>query len=130
MTDYNFATKQSEKVNLAIGINGGFEKPTGYSFLRAQNILAKMAKNLSLGLDPIKDLPHQKERFKKYDATLLKVLASKKYTGEQVFTVFSKRMEHKGFLNFLMKKLPWQKNLRLCLRHQFSILERPLCRRY
>ena len=96
MTDYNFATKQSEKV-INIGINGGFAKAsTGYSFLRAQNILAKMAKNLSLGLNPIKDLPHQKERFKKYDATLLKVLASKKYTGEQVFTALFKKNGAQG----------------------------------
>jgi len=98
MTDYPFLNKQSKAV-INIGIKGGFAKAsTGYSFLRAQKILTKMAKNLTLGLDPLHDLPHQKPRFKKYDATLLKVLASKKYTGEQVFTaLFEKNGAHAVF---------------------------------
>mgnify|MGYP001054950948 CR=1 FL=1 len=98
MTDYPFANKQSDSV-INIGINGGYAKAsTGYSFLRAQQILGKMAKNIQLGLDPTHSLPHQKARFKKYDATLLNVLASGKYTGEEVFTnLFKKNGAHAVF---------------------------------
>ena len=98
MTDHSFTNRKSEAV-INIGINGGFAKAsTGYTFLRAQKILTKMAKNLRLGLDPMLNLPHQKVRFKKYDATLLNVLASKKYTGEQVFTsLFEKNGAHAVF---------------------------------
>lgn len=98
MTDYPFANKQSASV-INIGINGGYAKAsTGYSFLRAQEILTKMAKNIELGMDPTLNLPHQKARFKKYDATLLKVLASGKYTGEEVFTsLFEKNGAHAVF---------------------------------
>lgn len=85
MTDYRFKIRRSDHV-FNIGINGGFAKAsTGYSFLRAQHILKKMAENIALNQPPDLDLPYQNNRFRLYDATLLKVLANGKFTGEQVF---------------------------------------------
>lgn len=98
MTDYDFQIKESDQL-YHIGILGGFAKAsTGYSFLRAQHILSKMVQNIAKG-QPIDDkLPYQKKRFKKYDATLLDVLASGKYTGEQIFTsLFEKNGAHAVF---------------------------------
>jgi lycopene beta-cyclase len=37
------------------------------------------------GKKPDHDLPHQSLKYKLYDATLLKILADKKYTGREVF---------------------------------------------
>ena len=98
MTDYSFQIKQSDKV-YNIGINGGFAKPsTGYTFLRGQQILKKMANNIQNGIAPDKDLPFQTARFKKYDATLLSVLAEKKFTGEEIFgRLFEKNGIHSMF---------------------------------
>jgi len=98
MTDYRFQLQESEHL-YNIGILGGFAKgSTGYSFLRAQHILTQMVKNISNGNQLMQDLPYQKERFKKYDATLLDVLAKGKYTGEQIFTnLFEKNGAHQVF---------------------------------
>lgn len=101
MTDFPFEMRQSEKV-IRIGVNGGFAKPsTGYTFLRTQKILSKLVQNLAEHKDPLLDLPFQKPRFKKYDATLLNVLASGKYTGDQVFTPMFKKNGAKRFFKFL-----------------------------
>lgn len=98
MTDYPFQTRQSDKV-FNIGINGGFAKPsTGYTFLRGQKILKKMADNIDQGLRPDYKLPYQSARFKKYDATLLKVLNDKQFTGEDIFgRLFEKNGIHAMF---------------------------------
>lgn len=98
MTDFSFNIKESRHL-YNIGILGGFAKAsTGYSFLRAQHILKKMVRNISEQKPIEKDLPYQKERFKKYDATLLDVLANGKYTGEEIFTnLFQKNGAHMVF---------------------------------
>lgn len=98
MTDYNFASRQSDHV-FNIGIKGGFAKPsTGYTFLRGQKILNKMAQNIVSGEDPDLDLPYQTDRFQKYDATLLSVLDSGKFTGEDIFgRLFKKNGIHSMF---------------------------------
>lgn len=98
MTDFDFKIRESEHL-FNIGILGGFAKAsTGYSFLRAQKILQKMAQNLFDGKSPEKDIPHQKKRFKKYDATLLEVLTSGKFTGEDIFVnLFEKNGAHAVF---------------------------------
>ena len=113
MTDFNFSLKQSDSV-INIGINGGYAKAsTGYSFLRAQKILSKMAKNLTAGLDPTYNLPHQKTRFKKYDSTLLKVLATRKYTGEEVFTNLFKRNGAHAVFKFLDEETNLSEELKI-----------------
>lgn len=85
MTNHPFKIRESNHV-FNIGINGGFAKPsTGYTFLRGQQILKKMAKNITLGQVPDLDLPFQSKRFKLYDGTLLKVLSDGKFTGEEIF---------------------------------------------
>lgn len=101
MTDHSFRLKESNKV-YNIGIKGGFAKAsTGYTFLRSQKILKKMAENIAAGHAPDKALPHQIGRFKKYDATLLDVLSSGKYTGAEVFgNLFQKNGLH-AMLSFL-----------------------------
>ncbi|MCO6357561.1 lycopene cyclase family protein [Roseivirga pacifica] len=98
MSDYPFSVKRSKQV-FQIGIKGGFAKAsTGYSFLRTQRILKKLAQNLKEGKSPNADLPLQKKRFKNYDATLLRVLASGQFTGEEIFTeLFKKNGMHLMF---------------------------------
>ena len=98
MTDFPFQIKESEHV-LNIGILGGFAKAsTGYSFLRTQNVLKQMTLNIESGQEMTANLPHQKARFKKYDATLLDVLANKKITGEDLFiSLFEKNGAHAIF---------------------------------
>ena len=98
MTDHRFKIRRSDHV-FNIGINGGFAKAsTGYSFLRAQHILKKMAENIVLNQPPDLDLPFQANRFKLYDATLLKVLDSGKFTGEDIFgSLFRKNGVHAMF---------------------------------
>ncbi|MBO3698450.1 lycopene cyclase family protein [Roseivirga sp. E12] len=113
MTDYSFQMRVSENV-IRIGINGGFAKPsTGYTFLRGQKIITKMVDNLSKGIDPLKDLPFQKARFKKYDATLLNVLASGKYTGDEVFTPMFKKNGAKAFFKFLDEETSLKEELKI-----------------
>ena len=98
MTDYPFLIKQSDRV-YCIGIKGGFVKAsTGYSFLRAQKILTQMVLNLENGHSPDKNLPYQSARFKRYDATLLDVLANGTYGGADIFgRLFEKNGAHAVF---------------------------------
>lgn len=98
MTDFKFVNKQSDHV-FSIGIKGGFAKPsTGYTFLRGQKILNKLVQNIINGHTPDLDLPYQAKRFKKYDATLLSVLDSGKFTGEDIFgRLFKKNGAHSMF---------------------------------
>ncbi|OEK01701.1 hypothetical protein BFP97_09310 [Roseivirga sp. 4D4] len=113
MTDHDFQMRVSENV-IRIGINGGFAKPsTGYTFLRGQKIILKMVDNLSKEIDPLKDLPYEKARFKKYDATLLNVLASGKYTGDEVFTPMFKKNGAKGFFKFLDEETSLAEELKI-----------------
>ncbi len=113
MTDHGFEMRLSKNV-IRIGINGGFAKPsTGYTFLRGQKIILKMVDNLSKGIDPLKDLPYQKSRFKKYDATLLNVLASGKYTGDEVFTPMFKKNGAKAFFKFLDEETSLSEELKI-----------------
>ena len=98
MTDFKFITRQSPQV-FNIGIKGGFAKAsTGYSFLRAQKTLHKMVENICRGLTPDLNLPYQTNRHKTYDATLLNVLSSGKFTGEEIFgDLFKKNGIHSVF---------------------------------
>ena len=101
MTDYSFKIKESEHL-FNIGILGGFAKAsTGYSFLRAQNILQKLVLNIKQGKPIDSDLPHQKKRFKKYDATLLEVLTSGKFTGEDIFVNLFEKNGAQAVFKFL-----------------------------
>lgn len=98
MTDHNFPIKKSKQL-YQIGILGGFAKAsTGYSFLRAQHILQKMTSNIAQNKGIDTDLPYQKYRFKKYDATLLDVISTGKFTGEDIFVnLFEKNGAHAVF---------------------------------
>lgn len=113
MTDFPFRMRESEKI-INIGINGGFAKAsTGYTFLRGQKILKKMAENLIYGKDPLKNLPYQKGRFRKYDATLLSVLGSNKYTGDQLFTPMFKKNGATAFFKFLDEETSLNEDLKI-----------------
>lgn len=113
MTDHTFEMRKSPNV-INIGINGGFAKPsTGYTFLRGQKILTQIAKNIEEGKDALSDLPFQKSRFKKYDATLLNVLASGKHTGDEVFTPMFKKNGAKPFFKFLDEETSLKEELKI-----------------
>lgn len=111
MTDFPFKTKVSDKV-FNTGIKGGFAKAsTGYSFLRSQKAMQKMAENIQSGLPPNHKLPYQSPRFRKYDATLLTVLNGGKYTGEDIFgKLFQKNGLHTMF-RFLDEETSLQEEL-------------------
>lgn len=113
MTDHAFEKRVSNNV-IRIGINGGFAKPSsGYTFLRGQKIILKMMENLSKGVDPLYQLPYQKSRFQKYDATLLAVLNSGKYTGDAVFTPMFKKNGAKAFFKFLDEETSLKEELKI-----------------
>ena len=113
MTDHTFEMRKSAHV-INIGINGGFAKPsTGYTFLRGQKILTQLVKNLANGKDPLLDLPFQKSRFKKYDATLLHVLTAGKHTGDEVFTPMFKKNGAKAFFKFLDEETSLKEELKI-----------------
>ena len=100
MTDFPFPVKDGCIIN--IGISGGFAKPsTGYTFLRSQHILKKMASNLAKQKDPLADLPHQKKRFLKYDSTLLNVLKNGKHSGAQIFSDLFEKNGAQAVFKFL-----------------------------
>lgn len=113
MTDYRFKIRRSDHV-FNIGINGGFAKAsTGYSFLRAQHILKKMAENMVLNQPPDLDLPLQNNRFKLYDATLLKVLDSHKFTGEDIFGALFKKNGAHAMFKFLDEETTLTEELKI-----------------
>lgn len=113
MTDHAFEMRKSAHV-INIGINGGFAKPsTGYTFLRGQKILSQMAKNIANEKDPLLNLPFQKSRFKKYDATLLHVLAAGRHTGDEVFTPMFKKNGAKAFFKFLDEETSLKEELKI-----------------
>lgn len=113
MTDYSFQIKESDQL-YHIGILGGFAKAsTGYSFLRAQNILQKIVSNIREGHDIIHDLPYQKMRFKKYDATLLDVLNDSKYTGEDLFINLFKKNGAQAVFKFLDEETSLTEELKI-----------------
>jgi lycopene beta-cyclase len=113
MTDYSFQIKESDHL-YHIGILGGFAKAsTGYSFLRAQNILQKIVSNIREGHDIIHDLPYQKMRFKKYDATLLDVLNDSKYTGEDLFINLFKKNGAQAVFKFLDEETSLAEELKI-----------------
>lgn len=113
MTDYPFNIRVSDHV-FNIGILGGFAKAsTGYSFLRAQHILKKMTANLALGLAPDHELPHQKKRFKAYDATLLDVLTKGKFTGEDIFTNLFEKNGAQAVFKFLDEETSLKEEIKI-----------------
>lgn len=113
MTDHTFKMRRSAHV-INIGINGGFAKPsTGYTFLRGQKILGQMVENLANDKDVLLNLPFQKSRFKKYDATLLNVLAAGKHTGDEVFTPMFKKNGAKAFFKFLDEETSLKEELKI-----------------
>lgn len=113
MTDFHFKIKESAHL-YNIGILGGFAKAsTGYSFLRAQNILKKMVQNIADGKAIDHALPHQKGRFKKYDATLLDVLANGKYTGEEIFTSLFRKNGAQAVFKFLDEETSLAEELKI-----------------
>lgn len=100
MTDFPFPQQSGRIIN--IGISGGFTKPsTGYTFLRSQHILKKMVNNLAKQKDPLADLPYQKNRFLKYDSTLLKVLKDGKHSGAQIFSDLFEKNGAQSVFKFL-----------------------------
>lgn len=101
MSDYPFTLKVSDSV-YQIGIKGGFAKAsTGYSFLRTQKILKRLVANLHNNKPLDQNLPYQKKRFKKYDSTLLGVLANGKFTGDEIFSSLFKKNGIKLMFKFL-----------------------------
>ena len=113
MTDHKFLLRKSDKV-FNIGIKGGFAKAsTGYSFLRAQQILEKVVKNLISGKKPDHELPHQSLKYKLYDATLLKVLADKKYTGREVFGNLFQKNGMQSMFRFLDEETTLTEELKI-----------------
>ena len=100
MTDFPFPEKDGRIIN--IGISGGFAKSsTGYTFLRSQHILKKMANNLVRQKDPLADLPHHKKRFQKYDSTLLNVLKNGEHSGAQIFSDLFEKNGAQAVFKFL-----------------------------
>jgi lycopene beta-cyclase len=112
MTDFPFPLQNGKVVN--IGISGGFAKAsTGFTFLRSQQILTKIAFNLEKNLAPTDNLPHQSWRFKKYDSTLLKVLQGGKPMGKEVFASLFEQNGAQAVFKFLDEETSWMEEMKI-----------------
>ena len=112
MTDFDFPLQEGNVIN--IGISGGFAKAsTGYTFLRTQQILQKMAKNITEGVSPTANLPHHKKRFKKYDSTLLKVLKGGEVSGAEVFASLFRKNGAQSVFKFLDEETTLAEELKI-----------------
>ncbi len=113
MTDYPFNMNPEPGV-FRIGTSGGFTKAsTGYTFLRTQKIAKQIAKNLRNGKPPLEKLPFQQRRFKKYDSTLLHVLAQSNLSGAEVFTQLFKKNGPQAIFKFLDEETTLGEELRI-----------------
>lgn len=100
MTDYAFHAPDGRII--PIGTAGGQTKASsGYTFRYIQKHTAAIVRQLEIKGTPLLSVPFTHKRFALYDATLLRILATNKLKGDDVFTRLFERGDPQRVLKFL-----------------------------
>ncbi len=84
MTDYSFSTRNGPIIH--VGTAGGDTRAsTGYTFLYIHRRIQRLLQALAKGDNRLGDLNWFDQRHQYYDSLMLKVLAEKRYPGDQLF---------------------------------------------
>jgi lycopene beta-cyclase len=113
MTDFPFDKANTEQIT-KIGTGGGWVKPsTGYSFKNTEKRIAKIIENIKSGKLPGENLINNK--FRKYDAIFLDVLAQNNQKGEEIFTKFYKKNPPQDIFRYLDEETSVSEDLKIML---------------
>jgi lycopene beta-cyclase len=112
LTDYAFPRRFGRRV-LTVGIAGGRVKPSsGYAFRRIQLDAAAVVRSLLTSGHPF-DLPRAPGRYRRYDAALLDVIASRGGEVASLFTALFARNPIARIFRFLDEAAPLGEELLL-----------------
>ena len=113
MTDFPFDKANTEQIT-KIGTGGGWVKPsTGYSFKNTEKRIAKIIENIKSGKQPGENLINNK--FRKYDAIFLDVLAQNNQKGEEIFTKFYTKNSPQDIFRYLDEETSVSEDLKIML---------------
>ena len=113
MTDFPFDKANTEQIT-KIGTGGGWVKPsTGYSFKNTEKRIGKIIENIKSGKLPGENLINNK--FRKYDAIFLDVLAQNNQKGEEIFTKFYNKNSPQDIFRYLDEETSVSEDLRIML---------------
>ncbi|GGW80662.1 lycopene cyclase family protein [Salegentibacter mishustinae] len=113
MTDFPFDKANTEQIT-KIGTGGGWVKPsTGYSFKNTEKRIAKIIDNIKSGKQPGENLINNK--FRKYDAIFLDVLAQNNQKGEEIFTKFYTKNSPQDIFRYLDEETSVSEDLKIML---------------
>ncbi|OEY73374.1 lycopene cyclase family protein [Salegentibacter salarius] len=113
MTDFPFDKANTEQIT-KIGTGGGWVKPsTGYSFKNTEKRIAKIIENIKSGKRPGENLINNK--FRKYDAIFLDVLAQNNQKGEEIFTKFYTKNSPQDIFRYLDEETSVSEDLKIML---------------
>jgi lycopene beta-cyclase len=111
MTDFPF-NKANTKQITKIGTGGGWVKPsTGYSFKNTEKRINRIIKNIKSGKIPGENLIN--EKFRKYDAIFLDVLAQNNQKGEEIFTKFYTKNSPQDIFKYLDEETSVSEDLKI-----------------
>lgn len=101
MTDMPYTSQEGKRI-INIGTAGGATKPsTGYTFLRIQQDVQEIVRNLQANGKPYRQQKNWQKRFQVYDGALLHVLAQKLQPADKVFTALFKNNPTARVFKFL-----------------------------
>jgi lycopene beta-cyclase len=113
MTDFPFDKANTEQIT-KIGTGGGWVKPsTGYSFKNTEKRIGKIIENIKSGKLPGENLINNK--FRKYDAIFLDVLAQNNQKGEEIFTKFYNKNSPQDIFRYLDEETSVSEDLKIML---------------
>ncbi|WP_373059191.1 lycopene cyclase family protein [Zunongwangia sp. H14] len=113
MTDFPFEKKNNRKLT-KIGTGGGWVKPsTGYSFKNTEKKTGKIISNIKSGHIPGKNLVYN--RFRRYDAFFLDVLARHNQKGEAIFTKFYQANSIEMIFRYLDEETSFSEDIKVML---------------
>ena len=113
MTDFPFDKANTEQIT-KIGTGGGWVKPsTGYSFKNTEKRIEKIIENIKSGKLPGENLINNK--FRKYDAIFLDVLAQNNQKGEEIFTKFYNKNSPQDIFRYLDEETSVSEDLKIML---------------
>jgi len=113
MTDFPFDKANTKQIT-KIGTGGGWVKPsTGYSFKNTEKRIAKIIENIKNGRKPGENLINNK--FRRYDAIFLDVLAQNNQKGEDIFTKFYTKNSPQDIFRYLDEETSVSEDLKIML---------------
>ncbi len=113
MTDFPFDKANTRQIT-KIGTGGGWVKPsTGYSFKNTEKRINRIIENIKSGKLPGENLINNK--FRKYDAIFLDVLAQNNQKGEEIFTKFYTKNSPQDIFKYLDEETSVSEDLKIML---------------